>query len=763
MNAGSLQGKLVVDQPENQHNMTLWAEILNIRHRTDGMKGVEAVWKGMRRRGVDIPLNGEVADILWKAFIQATIRSPTSWDPAGENSGALNTEKVFAYARDLKERSACEYPALYKLIVGQWLRVDPGIAAQWHHRLVAANFGRADSFLDTLDDLMTAGAPAQAFRQFFRPLYQQVERRDLYDTVLSHAFKHELSQERIIRYHKFLLYWGDWPSESFVQDSRISNLFRLVEDQDYRKLSKQQGPKKPEGSASKPYVTFNREMMNTIVGDVHDIKPKEISDTFCARMFATRAFSIGWVIKGLALFGAERLGPLATREMAIRAGSPKGFRDALAELKEASIEVGDAVFCRLAVRLAQDDNAELWQTLMESDQHPESYDDSRTQRDLLSLFQSQKMWSHIHLSLLAASIAGSRASLLNWNKLLQYYMQEKDYFATFSLLESMQSQRIPLTPFTIGQIRRHILPLRQRGKRPIKGLGPGFFEPSEFVARVYIYSTEMGTPPNSVQWIEVLKRLGMNHQWKQLERVVLTLLTPLEFPSADDGAFGDEKGEHLARLQEIFLPNMCKAIFIWGFRSASVRDQLRPSLEAESCDAYSASGRAPFSAPSNVETWAQGLHLLTRLRKAGLEFTDEDVCAVFIQRMWILFGPAYSTRAINHEARRVNQLSLAHYIRHANTVWPELIYWVEPELLQHDGDPRLLSAFFGTIQPTSLRWREFADVEAWAKALSSGREFIIEPKKTPHKERAWMNSPLRMTYTPTKPEPTPVNAFVRPV
>lgn len=65
--------------------------------------------------------------------------------------------------------------------------------------------------------------------------------------------------------------------------------------------------------------------MSSIVGDVHNIREKELNDAFCARLFATTAFSIDLIITGLRMLGMRTVGNLALREIAARAPSPADY------------------------------------------------------------------------------------------------------------------------------------------------------------------------------------------------------------------------------------------------------------------------------------------------------------------------------------------------------------------------------------------------------------------------------------------------------
>lgn len=740
-------GQLLVDEPEYKHDMALWAEILQMRHRLHGREGLGAVWTGMRERGVDLPIQGEHADLFWTTFINSAIDDGKQPDTAGD---ALLLDSIFDYANNFRERTRQQYPSLYKVVVGRLLRVAPHLARMWHFRLVKDEYATSDDIVHVIPDLVQDAEPEilREQRKFFRQVYKQATRRDLYDEVISQALT-SAPMHTALHFHQVLLANGDAPSQGFFRTEGVQRLFKLDRDGSLPMKTKSSAMLAAARASQDDlqHALVNRETMNTLVGDVHGIKPKEFSDAFCARMFATRAFSTEWVIRGLALFGVDKLGPLAMREMAVRAGTLENLQRDLEMLRDTGITCNDSMFSHVLHRVAKDDNSELWQALLQSDQHPEAWDDPRTQNSMLVYSLEQENWVQVHIGLLVAALAGNHASTRAWNRVLQYYLMKREYSAIVSTLQFMKSQQVALTLYTTDLLKPCILPQRDVSKRPYKGHGPGIFEPTAFVAKAYLYAARNGTHPRPAHWVEILKRLGMDHNWAYLERVVLTHLDRARISAIDDGVFEEEE-HRVERLKHVFTSNMRKALFVWSFRSAAVRNLLREPTARER-DLHSNAGNNSSKESPTVEHWAKGLSLLQRLRDFGFDFPVDEVRVVFVQRMWILFGPGYSTRALNHEARRVNRLSLAHYVKHANEVWNGLIDWVDPELLEYENDPRLLQAFFREYRMTSERRGEVADVKAWSEALASGTSFIVEPKRTRDKEAVWMQSPLRIqTFRP---------------
>ena len=732
-------GRLLVDQAEHRGNATLWREILKFRQRLDGMKGVADVWYGMRERDFDLPTAGEDADFLWTTFTHAAISA--SSDASDDCPDLLND--ICRYARKVKERDGSKYEGLHKCIVGRRLRVAPADAKFWHDMLSKHGFVSPGALKFIAADAMTG---RRAFSRFAR-IYHNSTDRDCYDYCIEQVLKTE-NEPLALLWHRMFITHGDGPSSDTFAKPGVRRLFELDGDKSLPMKRASKPLKMKEANAEKAkHLVVNRASMNLIVGEVHGIKPKEISDNFCARMFATRAFSIDLVLRGLAFIGVEKLGPVALREMAIRAGSPAEFSAKLRDLKARGIIIAGAVFSQLLVKLASEGRTRLWDVLLESDQHPDSYEDVPTQEALLSSFLDREKYTQAHITMMALSSNGAYTSGCVWNRLLQHYLKTDEYYQMLSTYQSIQSEGLALSSETICSMQKYLLPTRNRGKRAMKGLGPKFFEPVDMVTNALIYTAKRGDPVPVMLWREQLKRYGMEHRFTRLERLVLWLYdfysSRPTWPQNRGRCLGFEemRPRRLPRtLWLVFTRAMRRAIITWGFRSASVRDQLR----------FGKVRRIPVNATDTsiaCESWARGLALLKTLRDKGDHVDLAPIRREFVLRMWILFGPSYSTLAVNREARRNNRFSLQHYINHANLVWDGLVTWVDPELLEkeHEGDPRLLPQFFRPVRRVSLKRGEDADVEAWARSLARGNSpYTCEGRKVYQKSWSWRNSRIRL-------------------
>ncbi|SMR48935.1 unnamed protein product [Zymoseptoria tritici ST99CH_1E4] len=684
--ATQTQGELAIDQPENAGNFKLWVELLQYRQRIDGFRGVLEVWKGLRRRRLDLPVRGQEADILWGTFINAGVES--------DGLRAQFLRRVCEYAENLDERTCLQYPALHKCIVGRLLRVSPQRAPDFHDRLVASLGTIHVDIRSLASDCANSQDHVEA-RNAFMQIYSRSEQEPMYDAFMTEMLKCE-DEEIILSWHRFFIKDGDKPSLEMAATPGIRRLYEMDNGGSLPARLRKRIDKFESARAKEEilqHLPLTRAKMSTIVGDVHGIKQKELGDNFVAKMFATRAFPLDMVIKGLEFFGIEKLGPLALREMALRAGSFVEFSNKLTVVEAKGIVLDTSVYGRLVQKLTMDGSVQLFDTLIQSDQHPESCGDIETQELLLVDFLEKEDWLNAHLTLMGLSLSGQNGHARAWNRLLQGYIKQHDFRAIARTAQQMQAANMAFTKRTLTFMHRYVLPVRRIGRAPEVSTGkPQWLEPLQFTTNAFIYAAQCGVAVNPLLWKENLKRYGMLHRWDEVEQLVLWLVQNYSAkarprPYKLRGRIREPKGV----LQWIFNRQMRFALFVWAFRRAwhGVSDRYSTTFPPTS-SVTSSSGRT-------CEPWAKGLLLLKRMGDYGISTTPELARNAFLTRMWILFGPAASTNGLNEKVRLHNTRPLAYFVKHANEIWDGELFDLDPELLKvkPQNQARLMVAIFG--------------------------------------------------------------------
>ncbi|KAK0310178.1 hypothetical protein LTR82_015001 [Friedmanniomyces endolithicus] len=700
VNCETKLGKLMVDQEEHLTNYQLWIELLQFRRRVDGFGGVLDVWYGMRRRNIDLPTVGESAKTLWNDFIDAAlVRNGTH----KISDADIIRHEIYGFAKSLKDRTGEQYPDLYKGLVGHLFRIDVagmGRACHWHRRMMSAGLVSPGNALKQIAaDVLQNTHPV--FRTF-RTLYKQnTAERDCYDVVVPLAARLRPVDE-VLKYHRLFMKHSDGPSTPVFNTPAVQQLFELDQGVSLpMKLGTH--PHDPAFIAASDlhetvkYPPITRASMSALVGDVHGIKPKELSDSFVSKMFATSAFSIDLVIRGLNFFAVESLGPLALREMATRAGSPVELCNKIGSLKDAGIKVAEhGMYARLMLKLAAEGHTDLFNALLASDQHPEGYDDIRTQEALLVSYLEAESWTQVHLTMTCLTLAGVALEGKAVNRLAQHYIRTRAWRLAAQTIEKMKKLRLPLTSVTIAYLWRYLLPERRKGMRPqtSQRSDPPPFDALDFVANAYMYSDALSRNVPGGLWKEILKRYGMASRWDELERLVLWLAARYKPQAVRTmrtrrvGKVATVNRTGLGKLEEVFTEQMQQALFTWGFRAAAARNQ--PCARALQVAAVNPTKVMSLELSSEqIErpevSWTQGLRLLRQLKYYGLAVHDSTVRQAFWTRMWILFGPAYSTKAVNRLERENNKLRLADFLRQGQAAYDDmLVSDLHPNLLEDD-------------------------------------------------------------------------------
>lgn len=782
------RGQLLVDKQEHKDNLGLWIELLHFRQRLDGSDGVLDVWQGMQERNVDIPTTGEDADILWPALLIAMLEGKklevgtSGWDP-------------YAYILDLKARTGHHYDGVHTILVGSSFRTNHRKVQALHKNFLEADLVPADALKRVVADAVKSTTQAEAFK-VFRKLYRKSSERNLYDVCLTAALDMEKGISRIstsktsrdykphslsLEWHRFLLSHGDGPSQAMFARSDVQRLFDMDKGRSLPMKHTKKGAVKVlpavssiSATAEVPtqvYAPITRASMSSLVGDVHGIKAKEISDTFVAKMFATRAFPMDLVIHGLSFFSVDNVGPVALRELATRAGSPIELCNKLNELRGMRIAITDTAYTRLLRHLATEGQTEMYHALLSSDQHPEAYADTVTQENLLTSFLEAGNLTQAHLTLTCLSLSESVSQAAAWNRVVQHYLSTHQHTLVAQTIQQMQRQKLPLARTTMMYLHRYLLPVRRVRKRPVESQRPKQtrppFDALNFVTQCAMYTENTAREQCLIlarvapyMWRELLKRYGMTHRWPQFERLVLWLVDsfggrPRRITVADPSGRRRSNLRRYPLLPLIFDQQMQQAIFTWGFRSAAVRDCLcSPPVPTSS----EPSAHVPDGEPSEGTLWYQGLQLLLHLRSFGVPVSTKTIQQAMKVRMWILFGPAHSQLPFNEMLRRRNRLSLAQYIRTANEIWPGGLFPDIPSALlkaAQDGmegaEGRLYLAFFGAYARTGYRKEgqinEYADIRGWVAALSSKQDdnrILARGATVRQRYGRWRHSPFRV-------------------
>jgi hypothetical protein len=731
--------------PDPSENPKAWTEALKKQGRIHGIKGVLHVWSERERQGYKLPTQGHDANSLWTTLFRAVIVK----DARAEHKQLFKA--IYRHALEPQRAKELRWPGIYVCVVGLWLRIEPRKARVTHKQLLNAFDCSNVDLRDLAQDCVFSYDSALAFSTF-RYIYKSFPNQKLYDAFLSPMLSDHHNFGQRLSWHKFFTSRGDLPSSELFALPLIRELFA--------KQDKHSTPqaRPPDIGGSNPAIArpqdhqfpaLTRASMSTIVGDVHGIKPKEFSDAFVAKLLATWAFPLDFLVSGVSFLAIESLGPQALHQLAIRCGNCLVFQEKIDELKQSGIGLQTNNYSRVMEHIAREGLEYMFQTLLLSDQHPDTFEDMKVQSALLRAFLNKGDVQNAHLTLIVLSFMNDEGNATAWNAVLAHSIIRRDGSMIEDTVRRMRELHIAVNLANLQLFRSNMVGVRNSSKRlTIHSHDRRRPELLSVLRHMAMFSLCNGVNVGPNFWVEMLKRYGMIGDWKNLEPLVIWLCSQYGNPQDKDWASrcGLTIAESHRDRHVIFSGQMLAALVVWGFRAPVTRRSLRQTQNTSPSSRSSADLVQP-------ESWARGIILLRRIELQFRLHTLPSARKAFVSHMWILFGPGYSTRGDNTTAIRRQTLTLPHYVLHANKIFEGRLFPDAERILQESGgtnSPALMEMLFGQMKSTSRHRQEVADVRSFARDQSAG---VVHHKsfKARHRERTWFKSEYRHLLEKRKP------------
>jgi hypothetical protein len=660
-----------------------WARELQRQERRYGLAGIQNVWENnhtLRLPTEDTP----DAECLWGTFL----RHPDLVFP------------VLSHAAYLHRKTGAVYPHLYELCMGHWLAHERHcLDALEYHRQMLHNFKFERLPLRQLAHKGRETWPPQAYNVLLE-IYEASNERDLYDDVIP-ALLARGSVTAVKQWHALCIRRGDLPSDKLASHPLVHRLgtdSANLSDAETKFLCTVLGAEPAQLSK------MNGQLLRRLLG--RDMAPVRFNDATCARMFATRTFAPEGVIKGLAMVGVNEIGPLAVRTMAARVDPISDLPQLFEQLKSLGIALQGCVFSVALEKFAAEKQWLVVRSMLESDQHPEVYDDPKVQRELLDFYLQQQDWHQAHRTLAILSLFHNDASAQSWNILLQahtrvFATRRGDSRRVEQTIQLMRDNHVMLTPESILAI-RGILRRRQRGHKPVR-MRQTRFDDLRFVQRTFVTILESGIGQiEPSMWWEILRRLGMLGRFRELRRLTFWLLCwyaprgGTEFdalprphaldtanqrlraalPNAHPNAYF-RNPHHLAQktepehpIRQLLPPTFQQGLIVWGFRAGLLPNApLEQSMLPPPLSKLSYRPRLIESGVLNRLDWSVGLRFLVELRDHGLRVHPHTVVKSVQMMLMHMFGRGQSRKRENRVMAAANTLAAKEYMREVNRIW----------------------------------------------------------------------------------------------
>ncbi|KAI9879778.1 MAG: hypothetical protein M1830_007220 [Pleopsidium flavum] len=670
-------GSRLVDKPGHSHNFQIWVELLEFRQRMHGSRGVADIWKGIRKRRLKLPSSGPQAETLWNAIIALGFTRPDV------------LAQVYEYAQGLFEDTGTRWKGLYRTIIAHFVATEPKKVHDWHMRLRWNH----SPLPEHVDFIFNEALTNKEALHVFRRVYIELDVRTLYASIVGRLCDvgfYDTAHE----WHYLLMQMKDLPSSSTAVEPLMHYLASYGKSDQLRDLTRSMVDAAIPFAAStskafRDNEIISREVMNRMLGEAHSITPKKFSDQFCARIFATRAFSIDIVLSGLCFLGMEAIGPLSIREISSRDATPQAIARRMDQLKEIGISLDASTFSKLVRKFALENKTDILNDLLASDQHPDTFEDLDLQESLLASYHEAQDWRKFDMTLAAiTAYSNGNTAVATWNLILRSYLTQRNSKAATQTLEDMRLEGIPVSPRSCRSMRSNILRFRREGRRPVSHAGRS--DDLGLLISLWQGAIRCGGDLSPLAWKEVFRRLGQTNRLDELEKLALWLTAWYSPKGSEDRRsllspheaytgikrLGLEPRElptshHRHPYRIIFSTVQQEAIIAWGFKNVSTK--------------ASATRR-----PSNVKAipskyhdrhWTWGLKLLLKLKRRGVIVNNGTVGRVIRHRLMILYGDGRSAVRANRVARANNPHALPAVLSEVTAIWgPSVSRWAPRSL-----------------------------------------------------------------------------------
>ena len=691
------EGPRLVDINATRHNHDVWLELLLYRRRVHGVKGMIPVWQGMMKRNVPLADHPSVPTI-WSLLLELGY------------SDHFILHQVCTYAENTYVSTGYKFPNLYVGIIRHLTsKKESWLIERWHERLRDMFPPTTEHFCELFSYLNQPETPSK-LSNFMRKAYEELSIQGVYAFIVTTLCKAK-SFQAALEWHHFLIEHKDFPATSESTDQIFEYLSLTKNSEQTSKVTKDlldAGVRFVPKNSRKLYEheLLTKEAMNLLHSKHHGIPPKELSDDFCARLFATRFFSIENTVRGLEILGTQAIGPKALRELMARTLDSEKTDSRLAlsvlqQLSAAGISIGRSVFARVVKELATNHKADILYDVVTCDMHCEAFEDRMLQESLLHHYcktGDEKGIQRTLAILLVDTQDNSSRQCRSWNYVLRSAINNRDWKGISRVLNSMEELKVKATSRSYEYMLQRLISTRQAGKLPSTTA-------NDLDPLINIWQSVMrkgGTIPVSL-WSELLCRLGMNGFLHEYEKLALWLTTWFAMPSFRSSQMSVKAMSRLLKnstkstdpvttctmvrkhdprhpLRQLFPNSAIQAIVAWGFQHESSEHSDEQFVMSEHMEADS----------SPCAQWTWGLRLLCRLQALGLRvypITLGKACEI---RLIGIFGKGLSGRPRNRDVQaRHSRKCIEQYLSSMEEIMGEdLFRGIYPQTFGMDKDAR---------------------------------------------------------------------------
>ncbi|KAI0969867.1 hypothetical protein F4678DRAFT_157602 [Xylaria arbuscula] len=509
--------RLLVDNFENYGDLALWTCLLDYQMRINGPAGVTNVWKALWGRKTLHVVDGPLALMFWRVLLDGALMSNDSYMLDG----------IWVYSEWMYDLHRAKWPQLYTTVIRHMLRTHQHQqVVRWQLRLIPNFYPGIDEFAEIIKEF---ALDKELYRLDTLPsLYKTSPDKSLYTTLLPYLFN--LGESTLARKWRLIFFAqgdvplapapvrpflrfmkGYYPNDELTREERAALKFTPERDQDGR-------------------PDFSREFMNRVQGQTFGITVKNYNDRLGAKWFASSWVSLDVAMSTISTLGVEKIGPLSLQSIALRARNSEALLNRISQLQEYGISVVESNYFRIILYLAKQNDNELLYDLLQSDLHPDVFDDLNLQTRLIDSAAEITDWRTLRVLLVSRLVVFEHSAREVANNVLRLGFERKSVDGVLQILEHMKARNIPLNFEEASHIYESLIEDYNHTQRSMAS------SPTMFYLSIFRQLKSMDVPVPLSHWRLIMLSMARRGQLEDLARVSVEVVDIyLSSPSSRPG------------------------------------------------------------------------------------------------------------------------------------------------------------------------------------------------------------------------------------
>lgn len=509
--------RLLVDKFEHHGDLALWCSLLDYQMRINGPAGVAHVWKGLWGRKALYDVDNPLADMFWRVMLEGALGYD---DPSF-------LEGIWVYSEWMYDLHQVKWPHLYTTVIKHMLRTHQHHwVLKWHLRLAPNFYPGPDEFAKIINEF---ALDEELYRLDTLPtLYKTSPEKSLYNALLPYLF--DLGKSTLARkWRRNFIRHGEVPL-ALAPIRPFLRFLRGYYPQDELIPEELAALKFTPGQVQDKIPDLTREFMNRVHGRTFGITVKNYNDRLGAKWFASSWVSLDGAISTISALGVESIGPLSLQSIALRAENSENLLNRISQLREHGISVLDSNYYQIILYLARHNDDKLLYDFLQSDLHPDVFDDFNLQTQLLNSANGVSDWRTLRLLLVARLVVYERSAREIANSVLRLSFQQRNQDGVLNILEDMKTSNITLNFEEASYIYESLINDYNYNQRSLTA------KPAAFYLSIFRQLKSMDVPVPLSHWRLIMLSMARRGRLKDLERLSVELVDMfLKTPSLRPG------------------------------------------------------------------------------------------------------------------------------------------------------------------------------------------------------------------------------------